>query len=60
MVNCCFPNKTEIEDNVVGDEKLISESKISLNFSEEFNCYLLRFDLRNFEKYYFRLWTERK
>ena len=58
MGNCCFPNKIGIEDNVVGDERLIPEGEISLIFSEKFNCYMLRLYLRNFEKYYFRLWTE--
>ena len=58
MGNCCFPYKVEIEGNVAGDERLIPEGEISLIFSEELNCYMSRFDLKNFEKYYFRLWTE--
>ena len=36
----------------VGDERLIPEGQISLIFSEEFNCYMIKDDLRNFEKYY--------
>ena len=48
----------EIEDNVVGDDRLIQEGKISLIYPEEFNCYMIKFDLANFEKYFFRLWPE--
>ena len=58
MGNCCFSNKVEIEDNVVGDDRLIQECKISLIYPEEFNCYMIKFDLANFEKYFFRLWPE--
>ena len=47
-----------MEDNVIGDERLSPEGKITLIFSEESNCYMIRFNLRNFEKYYFRLWLE--
>ena len=36
MGNCCFSNKVEIEDNVVGDDRLIQEGKISLIYPEEF------------------------
>ena len=58
MGNCYFSNKVEIEDNVVGDDRLIQEGKISLIYPEEFNCYMIKFDLANFEKYFFRLWPE--
>ena len=51
MGNCCFPNRIKIKDNVVGDERLIPEDQISLIFFEEFNCYMIKVDLRNFEKY---------
>ena len=43
MENCCFPSsgKVRIENNVVGDNRLIPESKITLFYSEEFTCYML-------------------
>ena len=58
MGNCCFPRKIQIEDRVAGDEKLNFEGEISLFFSEEFDCYMLRFRLRNFEQYCYRLCPE--
>ena len=44
MRNCCFSCsgvRVKIEDNVVGDDRLIPEGKISLFYSEEFSCYNL-------------------
>ena len=32
MGNCCFPSKIQIEDRVVGDERLIPEGEVSLFF----------------------------
>ena len=58
MGNCCFPSKIQLEDKVAGDERLIPEGEISLFFSEEFDCYILRFRLRNFEQYCDSLWPE--
>ena len=59
MGNCCFhgssSNKIKIEDNVVGDDRIIPEGAITLFYSKEFDCYMLRFELRNFETYSFRL-----
>ena len=60
MGNCCFPSsgKVRIGNNVVCDDRLIPEGKITLFYSEEFTCYMLKFELGNFEMYYFRLWPE--
>ena len=58
MGNCCFSNKVGIEDNVVGYIRLIPEDKISLIYSEEFNCYMIKLDLANLEKCFFRFWPE--
>ena len=58
MGNCYFrgsSNKIKIEGNVVGDNRLTPEGAITLFCSEEFDCYMLRFELRNFETYSFRL-----
>ena len=57
--NCCFcRNKVESEDNVTDDERLIPEGKLTLFFSEELNCFMLQFELKDFQDYYFRLWHE--
>ena len=59
MGNCCFcHNKVELKDYVTDDERLIPEGKLTLFFSEERNCYMLGFELKNFQDYYFRLWPE--
>ena len=60
MGNYCFPSsgKVRIENNVVGDDRLIPESKVTLFYPEEFTCDMLKFELGNFETYYFRLWPE--
>ena len=62
MGNCGFcgssSNKIKIEENVVGDDRLIPEGAITLFYSEEFDCYILRFELRNIETYSFRLWPQ--
>ena len=58
MGNFSFPSKIQIEDRVVGDEILILEGEISLFFSEEFDCYISRFRLGNFEQYCYGLWPE--
>ena len=58
MGNCCFrgsSNKIRIEDNVVSDDRLIPEGAITLFYSKKFDCYMLTFELRNFETYSFRL-----
>ena len=63
MGNCCFSGgnaKVKIEDNVVGENRLIPESKITLFYSDEFDCSMLRFELRNFEMFSFRLWPQRQ
>ena len=53
MGNCRFPSsgKVSIKNNVVGDDRLISEGKITLFYSEKFTCYMLKFELGNFETY---------
>ena len=60
MGNYCFSSsgKVMIENNVVGDDSLIPEGKATLFYSEEFTCYMLKFELGNFETYYFRFWPE--
>ena len=62
MGNCCFrgssSNKIKIENNAVGDDRLIPEGAITLFYSEEFDCYMLKFELQNFEMYSFRLWPQ--
>ena len=60
MGNYCFPSsgKVKIESNVVGDNRLIPEGKITLFYSKEFAYYMLKFELGNFEMYFFRLWPE--
>ena len=61
MGNCCFrgsSNKIKIEDNVVGGDRLIPEDAITLFYSEEFDCFMLTFELRNFETYSFRSWPQ--
>ena len=58
MRNCCFRNKVELKDYVTDDKRLIPEGKLTLFFSEELNCYMLGFELKNFQDYYFRLWPE--
>ena len=58
MGNCCFrgsSNKIRIEGNVVSDDRLIPEGAITLFYSKKFDCYMLTFELRNFETYSFRL-----
>ena len=55
MGSCCSCFSTvKIEDDVVGSEGL--KGKISFIFSEEFDCFMLRVDLGNYEKYFFRVW----
>ena len=39
-------------------KKLRPEGKLTLFFSEELNCYMLGFELKIFQHYYFRLWPE--
>ena len=58
--NYCFSSsgKVKIENNVVGDNRLIPEGKITLFYSKEFTYYMLKFELGNFEMYFFRLWPE--
>ena len=52
MGNCCFcHNKVELKDDVTDDERLRPEGKLSLFFSEELNCYMLGFELKNFQDY---------
>ena len=58
MGNFCFPINVQLKDYVIDDERLHPEGELTLYFSEEFDCYMMRFDLKNFEKYYFRLWPE--
>ena len=59
MGNCCFcRNKVELKDYVTDDERLRPEGKLTLFFSEELNCYMLGFELKIFQDYYFRLWPE--
>ena len=58
MGDCCFRNKVELEDYVTDDERLRPEGKLTLFFSEEPDCYMLGFELKNFKDYYLRLWPE--
>ena len=58
MGNCCSCNKVEMKDYVTGDERLKPEGKITLFFSEELNCCMLGFELKNFQDYCFRLRPE--
>ena len=56
-IGCCF-STVKIEDDVVAQKTLIPKGQIAFIFSEEFNCYMLRVDLENYEKYFIRLWAE--
>ena len=56
MGNCCF--LVELKDYVTDDERLRPEGKLTSFFSEELNCYILGFELKNFQDYHFRLWPE--
>ena len=56
-IGCCF-STVKIRDDVVAKETLIPKGQIAFIFSEEFNCYMLRVDLENYEKYFIRLWAE--
>ena len=58
MGNCCFRNKVELKNYVTDDERLRLKCKLTSFFSEELNCYMLGFELKNFQDYYFRLWPE--
>ena len=59
MGNCCFcRNKVELKGYVTDNERLRPEGKLTLFFSEELNCYMIGFELKIFQDYYFRLWHE--
>ena len=58
MGNCCFPRVT-MNDHVL-DERLKPSGKITLIYSEEFSCYIIRLDLEGYEKLFFRLWEPGK
>ena len=59
MGNCCFClNKIKLKYYVTDDERLRPEGKLTLFFSEELNCYMLGFELKNVQDYYFRSWPE--
>ena len=47
-----------MKDYVTDDERLRPEGKLTSFFSEELNCYMLGFELKNFQDYHFRLWPE--
>ena len=53
MENYCFSRVT-VNDHLL-DERLKPSDKITLNYSENFSCYIIRLDLEGCEKYFVRL-----